>query len=423
MIQANQGSRSTISGQFSPLYWSSIFQFGFGILGMLVFWGLSITFGIIGLIQYFSPSISADEAMPFLFMSAGTAFVAVILIPSTGFALMRLLGRPFEKAYAITTSLRPVMLILAFPIIVLLGFGVSQVKALAWLFLPPLHVFAVAIPIVWLGFLALRGLSLGSRQRTWGMISLGVVVSPPLIFFLELLLLLLLFIVVAIWLSTQPNLADELAALAERLQLSSPTPEAIIELLGPYLTRPVVIYTIFAFVAVAVPLIEELLKPIAAWLLIGRYASPAQGFAAGVISGAGFALVESLALSSNAEDWALLVMARLGTSIIHILTAALMGWAFISAWHGGRYLRLGITYLLTVVVHGTWNTLTLLTVSTNMSQLYPDQFDFGILASLGEFAPYILVALTILGFVILILLNRYFQLRQEDQKEIELHVV
>ena len=106
------------------------------------------------------------------------------------------------------------------------------------------------------------------------------------------------------------------------------SPGPLLDQLETYLMQPSTLYIALLFGALIVPLLEELFKPIGVWLLVGRKPSPAQGFAAGLLSGAGYALFENFSLGASAgEDWAMVVVARIGTSLIHIVTAGLMGWA------------------------------------------------------------------------------------------------
>jgi hypothetical protein len=161
------------------------------------------------------------------------------------------------------------------------------------------------------------------------------------------------------------------------------------------------------FTAVIVPLIEEALKPAGVWLLAGRRLTPAAGFAAGVLSGTGYALIESLLLSSGSgEDWAFLVFARIGTGTIHILTTGLVGWALALAWGENRYLRLGAVYLLAVSIHGLWNSLTLVTAFTNLTPAHTQLLSNSSIARLSQFAPYALVGIAGVSFLALIVCNR-----------------
>ena len=89
----------------------------------------------------------------------------------------------------------------------------------------------------------------------------------------------------------------------------------------------------------------------------------------------------------------MVVIARLGTTLVHILTAGLTGWALILAWREGRYIRLGLTYLTAVAIHALWNGLVILSVVPEI--LPPDTSYPHALLNIGIIAP--------LGFGFLIL--------------------
>ena len=57
--------------------------------------------------------------------------------------------------------------------------------------------------------------------------------------------------------------------------------EVILKLLAPYISNPLVIATVIGYIALIVPLIEELFKPLAVWIFARKIESPAQGFAMG----------------------------------------------------------------------------------------------------------------------------------------------
>jgi RsiW-degrading membrane proteinase PrsW (M82 family) len=178
------------------------------------------------------------------------------------------------------------------------------------------------------------------------------------------------------------------------------------------INSPAVIFSVIIFGAVIVPLIEELIKPVGVWLLAGRRLTPAEGFAIGALSGAGYALVESLFLGSGGQEWAFVVLARLGTSAVHILTAGLMGWALVTAWTQSRYIRLAAIYLLAVLIHGLWNGLTIASVFANMSQTLPASA--GSFSQIGSVIPYALASLAGAAFLTILLINR--KLKAEADK-------
>jgi hypothetical protein len=235
------------------------------------------------------------------------------------------------------------------------------------------HILAIGVPILWIAYLAVRGLPLGSPQRMWGLLGSGSALAPALILLIESAALLGGILIWTIWASGNPDVMNELSTLLNRLEqarLYGGSPDLLLHMLAPYLNKPMVILSAFAFGALVVPLIEEAFKPLGVWFLAGSRIRPAEGFAAGILCGAGYALTESLMLaSSGGEEWAMLVFARLGTGVIHSLTAGLTGWALALAWGKRRYLQLVFTYLGAALIHGLWNGLTILMAFAILNQL------------------------------------------------------
>ena len=395
---------SAAQDQPSQVEWFSVAQFALSALAIFGLWSLAFGLVALGLTEGFRPGGDLTGAVPLFLMAAGTGLSGLLLLPSAAYAFLRLLGRP-ERRLALPGFLRPALLILVLPLVLLLGHWVSG-SDLAWLLLPPLHVLAVGLPVLWLLYLAMRALPTGSLQQRWGVFGSGLVLGPALILLVELLALIVFVFFAALAIASQPGLLEELGLLVEQLASTRSSPETALRLLSPYLARPAVLFSVFAFGAVIVPLIEELIKPVGVWLLAGRGLTPAAGFAAGLLSGAGYALFESLALSSSAEGWSFLVVARIGTAVIHILTTGMTGWALALAWSEGRYLRLAATYLAAVLIHAAWNAMTLLTTIPSLLETNAGLPDLGRLSQLGSVAPAGLVVLSIGGFILLLWANR-----------------
>ena len=129
------------------------------------------------------------------------------------------------------------------------------------------------------------------------------------------------------------------------------------------------IVSALSYFALIIPAIEEIFKPIGVWIFGGKLESPAQGFALGALSGAGFALAETFGVSGQTSEWASLLLSRIGTGILHITTSALMGAAIVLAWHQRRYFRLLGTYLLVIALHGLWNALAITYTFSSLGDL------------------------------------------------------
>jgi hypothetical protein len=341
----------------SKPHWPSIWQLILSLLGILGLWGISLAV----LLAVVGSVLTGDllSATALVLNAAGTAFAGLLLIPSAGYALFRLLDKPAPFHLRLR---RPSWVILALPPILLLGFLAARTQVTSLLFLPVLHVVAAAISVGWLLALGLKGLSVGSPQRAWGIFDMGLVVAPLFSLVAELAAL---FSFGVLYLMINPGLLDVLLGISQSTLLQSP--EALLEQLEPYLMQPSTLYIILAFGALVVPLLEELFKPVGVWLLYGRKPSAVQGFAAGLLSGAGYALFENFSLGASAgEDWAMVLSARIGTSLIHILTAGMVGWALSLAWTEKRYLRLALTYLAAVAIHAMWNGTVIISAATEL---------------------------------------------------------
>lgn len=385
--------------------WGSIAQFGLSAITVLSLWGLALVAGALGLSDVLSGQ--PDDALPTFLVAGGLVLGGLLALPSTWYAGLRLMGRQKQGDPVLPPAIRPTRLIILLPLVLGAGYLLTTRTGWAWLGLPPLHLLAVGLPVFWALYLGVRHLPLGSRQRLWGVFGSGLVLGPMLILMFEIAALMVAVVGASIWLSMQPGLEQELLDLIQEFGYTQQMQERVVEALAPYLSSPLILLAVFSFVAVIVPLIEELLKPVGVWLLAGRELTPAAGFAAGALSGAGYALFESLALGIGSEDWLFVVVARSGTAAVHILTTALTGWGLAWAWRSRAYLRLGLAYLMAVTIHSLWNSLTLVSTAVSVADLFPEMAPLpDVLVRLGNAAPYGLVFLALGIVVVLVLSNR-----------------
>jgi hypothetical protein len=343
-----------------PVDWLSILQLTISVLAALFFFGRALVVGMMGLLTLIGSDSSA--ALSQFLAAANDILIGILVLPSAGLALLTLRNRPepgWAARFAILVRRLAPGLVLAWPVLVLLGYWISEVEAANLIFLPWLSVLATGIPILALTLVSTRGLRNGSAQRGWGILTSGITVGPTLIVGLELIIILVAAGIGVAWLLSQPDGLEEMNRLAQRLANSQFDSEVMERILGNYLARPGVLFALLAVVAGFAPLIEELLKPLAVWLVALRHPlTPGEGFTAGVISGAGFTLLESLGAPtlSTGQAWTSIILARVGTDLLHIFTTGLVGWALAYTWQNGRFVRLAGAYLLAVLVHGAWNT-------------------------------------------------------------------
>jgi len=246
----------------------------------------------------------------------------------------------------------------------------SQTPLLGWLLLPALTLLVIVAPIWTLLGLGSKGIEFGSRWRVFGIFGIGLTVGPLIMITLEIALLVLFIIGLVLYLVANPDLALELSRLITLLE-NETDPVVILELLAPYILLPGVAASALSFIALAVPMIEEIFKPLGIWLFARSIESPAQGFALGLLSGAAYALVEGFGVSgSGGSDWAVTVGMRAATSLLHITTTGLMGWAIVAAFQEKRILRLLGTYASAVLIHGLWNAAALSIVYSTIANYF-----------------------------------------------------
>ena len=411
LAQIPQAQAEAKPGLHAP----SIWQLGLSLVAIFAVWSMALAAAVLGLMQRFSPATVDVDPLPFFLMSAGLLLVGILLLPSAGYALRRLMGRSSATTISMHGLLIPVLVIALIPLALFAGNWIASRQEFAWLMLPPFHILAIGLPVLFLTYLAVRGIPLGSPQRAWGVFAAGSFIGPVLIFGAELAVLIAFLGIGILWLSSQPDLMNTLVTQMESLQNGSISPEQAQQLILPFLTRPTVIYTIMIFSAVIVPLLEELLKPIGVWFLVGTPLTPAGGFTAGILCGAGYALIESLGLASSGEAWASLAVARMGTAGVHIITTGLSGWALALAWRQNRYLRLGGVYLFNVCFHGLWNALTLTIVVSSLPRLGNSLSMYAGLEKIAGIAPMILVGLALFSITGLLVANRYLSKNREQE--------
>jgi hypothetical protein len=388
--------------------WSSILQFVFSSLGILLAGSISGTMLIAGILQLFTGN--PMEAAVILTYAATGFFVGVLLLPSTILSFSQITGREIKlgkRWQTIRRILHPKWLILILPVIILIGHWANQQEAISWLILPPIHPLAVSIPIVWLVWLGIRQLKPFSFQRSWGIFTSGLILGPAAIFTIEIIVFIFILLFGVFSIVLNPESILELEQLTRSIENLSPGSMEELELLTQIINSPTAIFFAMSFFSVIVPLIEEALKPVGVWLLAGRNLSPEEGFMAGIISGAGYALFENLGNIGLGPSWSTLVLARVGTSIMHIFTAGLIGYTLALAWKENRYLRLGTAYLLAVIIHGLWNGLAILSAIAGLN------LEQAILpAYLMPTSTIAMIAMTTGLFILLILTNR--KVRSDD---------
>ncbi len=325
----------------------------------------ALVLALVGIVEY-----SHDAALSLRAFSLGSslAFLGLLLVPPIFYGLRKMLGYP-ERGVKLNL---PLWLLIPIALLwigsLLLGQWLIGQKGLISLLFPPLGIPAAALPVGMLILIAVADIPLGPRWRAWGAFGLGMTVAPFVLVLIELTLFAAIGAVLVLYLAVAHP--EVLSALLEAVNSPIVSVDLLTEHLAPYLLQPTVLIGSLFVVAGIVPVLEELIKPVGLWLFAARLETPSQGFALGALSGAGYALVESLPIASEIDNtWGGVLFARFGTSLMHILSSGLVGWGFLKARqsHRKRYLLGG--YGLAVTLHGTWNAISVLAVTGALTEI------------------------------------------------------
>lgn len=379
--------------QTKQTHWASLLTLI--LIGTSVFFLLILVaaLGVVSLMDLFT---AKGEAASEMISAVAFGFILLLLLLCGWFILQKTRGLeqadlPFKFPFA--PWMRGVLPAIVIFSIALGGLAtLAELQWLNWIVLPALTILVI-VPPIWLLFgIASNGLDLGPRWRFFSIFSLGLTIGPLVMIVIELVVLFTIIISGAIYVATtQPALMSELEMLTNMMTQGA-SEEALLAMLTPYLTNTTLIAIGIGYIALLVPLIEELLKPLAVWLFARQIESPAQGFALGVLSGAAFALVESLnAGADGSTSWAIVVSVRTGTSVLHMMTSGLVGWGIASAFKEKRVGRLIAAYISAVLIHGIWNAAAAGTGLTALGE------SLGKPEWLFNFAPALVCGLLVLG--------------------------
>jgi len=389
--------------------WQTVLFLVFSSLGVLLGLGAAFLLGLLGLLALLDDTYgAAQQALGLLVLAWAGVFVALLCLPGVVHNLAAWRGQ-FRPARPLGRSLSAATLGMGAWVLVLLLIAALQSTSLAWLWLPPLVIPAAGLPLFWALQVGGRGLALEREADLWGVVSTSLIITMPLVLMAEVGVFLVLALGAAAWMIAQPDLAQQWLETLRSLN-ETVDPRVLQAYLQDWLARPEVIGVLLLVVAGIIPLIEELLKPLALWFFAPRRPTPAQGFLIGLIAGACFALLETMSAFSGTvalQDSLPTLLARVGTGLLHMTTSSLLGWSLAAAWNGRSLWRVLLAYLLAVGLHGLWNTFGLLMGITTAIPIPENAVPQ--LARLGNLAPLVLGLFTTFNLVFLITANTHLR--------------
>ncbi len=350
--------------------WRTIITLALSAFGVLFFLIQSLALGVFWVTELVNPQVDIYQSISTGLFVWASLLGGVILLPVLLLSITKVRGQPIPTWLDIR---RPIVgkivmwLLLAWPVIVFLGWIVAGTPKVAVFLLGPINLLVVGIPILWVYTTAKKKLKTGSPIRKWRIFSASFALTPIVIIAAEIFALLVLAVAAGIWvgyrISVDPSFERELMYIVNQVSIAGNDLDKILQLLEPYLLNPAVSIWAIVIVGGVIPVIEETLKPLALWSLAGRKITPREGFISGVLCGAGFALMENILYATTAigaEDWLFMAIGRAGTGLLHMLASGLVGWGLARLWRGGKLVLSGLTILGAFLLHGVWNTITLI---------------------------------------------------------------
>lgn len=370
-----------------------------GILGSLT--GLFFLV-ILVLTEPVIADLDISETQQILSMAWIVGLMALLSIPSLVLSIRSLRGMPVRYVPR-KSFLAASLSLLLIPLLILFGKPAVEQQAPVWL-TALLNILLVSLPLWWFISLGQHMLNGGSLQRQWGLSTFSIFLTLPFVFLVEIVIFGFGLILAGLWMMQQPEFAPLLQQIQQQIAIDPLGLQNLTYDFMSLMQRPEVIFFAIVGITVIIPLIEEAIKPLGLWLLMNKMPTPAQGFVAGLVCGASFALLESIfALSAVPTDsWFATVAGRLGTGLLHTVTTGLNGWALASSWKDGKPIRIGLIYILTVVIHGLWNFFALL---MGVGQV-DVEFIIPVNSILTQSSVWVLAGLALVLLATLVVMNR-----------------
>jgi hypothetical protein len=277
--------------------------------------------------------------------------MALAGVPAIVLGLRGVFGRPPDQLLRPAAGWIPASVGLAFPIALLAGAWTLARPDLTLIAIP-VHIATAVLPVALAVLLVQTTGTAITLRRLWSQFLAGLWGMPLVAILLEVATLVPVVAITVIGLSS----SADIRRMAEPLLQGTPVPGVSLdETVLRLLLHPWVLVSLFGYVSVLVPLIEEAVKTLSVLPIAGRL-TPSQAFLGGAVGGAGYALFEALFLTQPDPSWLTTMIGRGGASLMHAFTAAITCWGISQVIAGRRrWGRLALAYLVSVGMHATWN--------------------------------------------------------------------
>lgn len=353
--------------------WMSILQlvFSLGLLLCALLIALAALFGNTLFLQTNLTKNLGVSAGPMLAVFACSAIVVSSVALVSAICSARKMAGKAYPAWIKAKMLWLYGVILVLPVLILIGLNFFRIPKYSDTWMPVFSVISILVAGLWYMRIGI-GRDWGKfPQRGSGLLTFSFGFTTSLILIVEILVLAAFGLTFYLTTLQDPELSQFYQTLPSLLQGVQGDSQAIEKLFQVLAAKPVIIFSAIFMIAFLMPLIEELLKTFGVLLLKGRNLSPREGMLAGLVSGAGFGILEGMLFAvqtgSGTEPgaWMIFVIGRAAALVLHIFNGALNGYALVRYWQNHKVGPLLGTFLLTLIIHGVWN-LTAVLASVNI---------------------------------------------------------
>lgn len=348
--------------------WMSVLQLGFS-LGLLFLSVLIALFSFLGsssgLIEPVANGAGSSVSSMFKVFAWTGIMVASVALCSAILAARKAAHKPLP-AWTAAKMQWLYFLIILLPVLLAIGLQIFKIPKFAERWMPIFSVIGIFAAGIWYLRLGL-GREWGSAaQRNAGLFSFSFGFTTWLILIVELIVLAFFGIIFFVAILSDAQMQALYQHLSEMQPGLQPGSEMFENILSELLQNPAVAGFLLLMISVLMPTVEELLKPFGVLLLRGRDLTPKDGMIAGIFSGAGFGMLEGMLFTvqvppdTEPKAWALFLAGRSAALVLHILNAALNGWALWNYWQDRKFGKLLRVFLLSVLIHGAWNLISVL---------------------------------------------------------------
>ncbi|MCX7608546.1 MAG: PrsW family intramembrane metalloprotease [Anaerolineales bacterium] len=348
---------------FSTSHSRSVVLLVFATVSVMTLMGMAALQTIPALILLLTKEIDGAEFSTLLGASGGLVFCALLFAPLIYASARTLQGKEMPLLSVPPFSWLALLVMSSVWISVfILSSLTSLLGKVGPLLAAPFVSLGLVIPPLMFAWIGAGGLLRASHRRLWGTLALSLTGSSAIAISIQIILLVGVIAILLISCKAGHKILETIQTLRAQVEQAD-SMERLLAILAPYLVRSDIVALIMLFTAVLVPLIEEAVKPLAVWLIGREVHSPAEGFALGAISGAGFAIIEGmLSISEMLSTPYFGLPARLASSLMHVALSAIMGWGIVSFLRDKRWFAFLGSYLLSAGLHGLWNGSTVLAV-------------------------------------------------------------